>query len=190
MSTKHTATLPDGTIATRTSANRVYPFVIARGPLPVEEIRADLEAEAVHSDEFAARYAALADYLDNGGELVAREGGEFGVRYTRVFATGLPHGGAFEPFNAHRGIATIGSAEFDSVDAVRTRVSERMRKYAADAVKRSADLRERKSTATPGGWAAAAWSSRSELAARTAESTRRLDPRREVRVLDTERVSA
>lgn len=62
MTTKHTVTLPDGTTATRTSANRTYVACIAVGPRDPEvwiaSIRGDIrKAEA----ELAAMEAAIAD---------------------------------------------------------------------------------------------------------------------------------
>lgn len=191
MSTKHTATLPDGTIATRTSLNRVYPFVIALGPRAVDDVVATLTAGADESDRQAARYTATADYLENGGELVVSTvtlWGDHSVDY--VLATGLPHNGASFEGVAERGITRLGRAGHPDVETARTNVAAEMRGYAADAIARSADLRARAATATLGAWGAAAWSSRRELAEKVAASTRAKDPSREVRIIETERVSA
>lgn len=190
MSTKHTATLPDGTIATRTSANRVYPFVIAIAPRAVGDVVASLTAEADESDRNGARYTATADYLDNGGELVVSTvhlWGDHSADY--VLATGLPYNGASFEGVAERGITRIGGSGYPDVEAARTGVAAEMRRFAADATTRAAELRTAAVASTLGTWGAAAWSSRRELAERTAASIRAKDPRREVRVIDTERTS-
>lgn len=60
MSTKHTATLPDGTTATRTSANRLYPFAVAVGPRDPEVWAAHLAKQAADADATADTIAAAA----------------------------------------------------------------------------------------------------------------------------------
>lgn len=190
MSTKHTATLPDGRKATRTSANRVYPYVIAVGPLSHEQQVADYEdAIARHKTE-RDRLIALADYLEQGGELVVSHRNEFGVDHDYVLATGMPNNGNSMSWYTHRGIGTLGW-DYDgyTVDEVRTKVAARSREFAASSQQQADTIRERISTIEPDVWRADSWSSRPDLAAKAAEKVRARDRRREVRVLDTVRVT-
>lgn len=189
MSTKHTATLPDGTIAKRTSATRVYPFVIARGPLTVEHQIEDIRAGIARGVERIGYLRSVVDYLTNGGEIIEGRGPYPFESARPVHATGLPNNGHDERRDAWRGLGLMGN-EFQGMDLdeFRAKMIARFTEYADSEERRNAESEARIPTLKVGAWAAAAWSSRADLAGKTAESTRRLDPRREVLVLETERV--
>lgn len=191
MSTKHTATLPDGTIAKRTSASRVYPFVIAVGPLSVEHIVDDIRAAVGRAKERLAYLRTVVDYLANDGEIVEGTAPYPFETVRPVWATGLPNNGRDERFDVWRGLGLMsGNWSGRTLEDFRAKMIERM----TDSISREEEFvaaeGKRIAGIKVGPWKAAAWASRPDLATKTAESTRRLDPRRTVLVLDTERVEA
>ncbi len=191
MSTKHTATLPDGTIAKRTSANRSYPFVIALAPLSAEHIVDDIRASVARAEERLTYLRSVVEYLSAGGEII--EGtAPYPFQSARpVWATGLPNNGRDERYDLWRGLGLMsGEWSGTNLDDFRAKTIERMTSSIATEEAFVAGEGKRIAGIKVGTWTAAAWASRPELAAKTAESTRRLDPRREVRIIDTERVTA
>lgn len=78
MSTKHTVTLPDGTTATRTSANRTYAAAVAVGPVTREHAAESTRDAIAQHERRVAKYAAVVTFLEEGGQLVARDLG-YGV---------------------------------------------------------------------------------------------------------------
>jgi hypothetical protein len=63
MTTRHTATAPDGTVLRRTSQNKVYPFCVA-AYIPAAVARRYAERDAAEYRGMAARHQAA---IDNGG---------------------------------------------------------------------------------------------------------------------------
>lgn len=187
MTTKHTATLPDGTIAKRTSASRVYPYVIAVAPRSVESMRDDIRASNAQGEERIAYYRSVVEYLAGGGEIVEGAAPYPFDSVRPVHAPGLAYNGHDEARESWRGLGLMGEWSGVTLDDFRAKTITRFTDYADAEERRIAEAVERISTLTVGKWTASAWASRPELAEKTAESVRRLDPRREVRVLVTER---
>jgi hypothetical protein len=72
MAFKHTAVTPDGKQHHRTSQNRQYPFAVAVGPVPVDEMIDRIEHTIAYEQSNVDRYDAVVAHLQSGAGLVER----------------------------------------------------------------------------------------------------------------------
>lgn len=187
MAKKHTVTLPDGKTGRRTSENRTYPYAIAVGPLTKEQQVDDYNERIARAEAERDRLLALAEYLENDGELVVRQSNSFGFHREYVLATGILWNGNVTQNSSDRGIGTLGwDYDGHTVDEMREKVALRSREFAATAQQQADGIRERIGMIVPDRWRVAAWSSRPELAEARAQQARAADPRRSVLVLETD----
>jgi hypothetical protein len=173
MSTKHTVTLPDGTIAKRTSANRVYPYAVAVGPAPKAEVLAMLGRALKAEKGYLARYERIVAYLENGGELVTKV--DF---MTSIMAPGL---GANE--------RALGYG-----NETREGILAKYAGYAKQSANRIVQYGEEIAETTEGPeligeWTVSGWQSRAELAHKHRNHMQSVFPDRHVMVVETEYVT-
>jgi hypothetical protein len=176
MSTKHTATLPDGTEVKRTSANRVYPFMVALGPQPkaaeVEQLKAQIDQNVAYRD----RYVAAIEYVTNGGELIHTQT-TYGS--DRMTATGLK-----DPWDSRKASWII------SGPATPEALVELWAGYRDTAAKNIYALQQAIGDTLSGpdfigGWVSAGWCGSRELAERAERTQRNRTPQRSTRIIET-----
>ena len=184
MTTIHTATLPDGQTATRTSLNRSYPFVIALGPEPRANVVDRLGEKLDRVEVATAHHKRILDYVAAGGELVA-EPARQGEMFGKVRAPGLT---GIDPYRGlgwtGRDGAFIGMAGDTIAEQVTAWFSGQA--GAEDVAKIRTQIAD--TEAGPewiGGWSAVTWASRPDLAEKAAAKYR--GHGREVLILSTER---
>lgn len=182
MSTKHTVTLADGSVATRTSANRVYPYAVAVGPASKAEVIERLTKDVADNEGYLASYNEVIAYLVAGGELEVVEGYYGGAT---TYAKGLKPNRSSSRDEVARGERRIGLTG-DSVEAI----LERYRKYARDTTSsieslKTERLKVAKGPSRVGKWRVSGWSSRPELAAKERDRLAGRYPGREVVVVET-----
>jgi len=159
MSTKHTVTLPDSTIATRTSATRVYPFAVALSPETKTEIVENLRYRIERAIAYIAECEEALGYLEAGGELVTA--GDF---IKSVYAVNLPPRVTSSVHEQRRGQRWLGgsSATRESIiaDTLATKASTvtRLAEYQDQLAAAEAGPEE------VGAWSVTGWQSRLDLA--------------------------
>lgn len=199
MSIKHTATLPDGTEAKRTSKSRTYVACIAVGPTPKAAVIAGLAAEQARYREHLITYAKVAEYLENGGRLEVVTFPFVGTMVShRVMAVDLPLaelGSAYSPNRAEQrhGHPEVGFPRETIAD--RAAMLQRQVEYRDNAAEHIEHLEHRiaEVTAGPelvGNWHADSWAGRPDLAAKAAEQARKHNTGREVRILEVQRTGS
>lgn len=187
MSTKHTATLPDNTVATRTSANRVYPFTVAVGPEPKAERIARLISKIENRRAEGARYTATADYAEQGRPLAFKQGNYDKADNGKWVS---PNGAEYGRQYTYTGAITVWSIETDGTEAgARAAIVTTFREYAANAVEGVADLERQLADAKTGpeligGWHVSGWQSRADLAAKEQGKMQGVYPLRTVVILE------
>jgi hypothetical protein len=184
MSTKHTATLPDNTVATRTSANRVYPFAVAVGPAPKSEIIASLAYSVKEHTGYADEAQEIIDYITNGGEikLLGSAGWE------SMYATGLKPRRSRSANEARLGMRRVGLSYTEGKGTMAEQAIAFHAEILADALERAANAALKHAMAGDGpefvgGWFVSGWQSRADLAAKERDKMSRAYPGREVTVL-------
>jgi hypothetical protein len=196
MSTKHSAILPDGTVATRKSENNVYPFLVAVGPAPKAEVIAGLHADIDYQSKLAARYTVAADYAEAGRSMKLRA-----ARYTPKADEGswiateaearaeLGQDVELGRQYTYTGQITVSDIVVDGTEAsARAAIVTTYRGYAAGCVERVANRKQAIADAEAGpdlvgSWRVSGWQSRSDLAAKQRDKMRRSFPAREVVVI-------
>ena len=182
MTTIHTATLPDGTIAYRTSRNRVYSHVIAIGPRARADVVRYLEDDLVREELSVAGHRRIIEYVKAGGELVLGEKRSF---LRSVHAPGLT---GIDPY---RGIGWVGNDGTFLLTEGETLAVQVITWYSQFADEERLTSRRAKITDTAagpewiGGWEAMTWASRPDLAEKAA--ARHRGHGREVAIIETER---
>lgn len=183
MTTQHTATLPDGTIGKRTTASRFYPYCVALSPQPKAELTARLEAEAAEYREQATAYAAVLDYLHEGGplvEVIADYPGGKGA----VYAVDLKPRASSSANERRRGQRHLGLGE--NRDDIVAKYAE-YRDHALGAVVRN-ETKAAEAEAGPelvGTWGVAGWHGRLYLATKERARVAALYPLRDVVIVET-----
>lgn len=184
MSTKHTVTFPDGTTATRTSANRSYPFAVAISPMPRAERIQRLQDSARTSASYIADYQEVIDYLQAGGEIERTEG-----FLPTVYATNLKPGRSRSGNEQSRGQRSIGFRD-DTREEIVAKY-EGYRTSCEEAVAK-AEREIAEAEAGPdlvGGWHLSGWQSRDDLARKERDRMAGVYPGRQVLILDSERIT-
>lgn len=183
MSTIHTVTLPDNTTARRTSANRVYPFVIALEPPVTARL---LEAAEADLARFTAHQAVLietAEYLEAGRPVRLGEPNSLG--WANLYLVESTH------LQNDRGIGWVSDGQFQG-RSVEGTLQEQAAAWFRTVITSDEHLvaRIERLKAAPercGNWEAVTWCSRSDLATKAAAQYGTAD-RRAV-ILDTTMVT-
>lgn len=184
MSTKHIATLPDGTIVKRTSAGRVYPYTVAVSPMPRAELVEILERRIAASVEYNADYAEVLNYARMGGELV-----EVG---NSIFATNLApkrHADRQAQARGQRNVGwTFGRNEGrDFAEIVLEQYADHLVRGERCLAKEELELEAAiTGPALVGPWFVTGWQSRNDLALKESDRARGCYRNREVRIVETE----
>lgn len=162
---KHRITLPDGTVATRSSKNRTYTHVVALGPVNAGHLVTLARKSIERCERGISEHQHVIDFVESGGEFTVRND-SFGPNYS------LPNGSrvsvAFRAEDPKEG----------ALDWAREGV-EALQLSAARDLAKIAELE-----AGPefvGTWVAASWASRADLAEKATTQFRHLG--REVRAL-------
>lgn len=184
MSTIHTVTLPDNTTARRTSANRVYPFVIALEPPVTARLLEAAEADLVRLRKHNSQMIAVAEYLEAGGSVHLGEPNALG--WANVYLTDAAH-----LQSSDRGIGWISDGKFQG-RTVEGTLQEQAAAWFRSVVSSDEHLAARvdQLKAAPerfGDWEAVTWCSRADLATKAAAQYGTAD-RRAV-ILDTTMVT-
>jgi hypothetical protein len=180
MSIRHSVTLPDGTVATRTSENRVYSHVVVQGPEPKATVLERQHRTLSRMQSERAHSQRIVDY--------AEAGGEFTVNLTgNLFAPGLtdldPYRGLGWTSHDGRFLGQEGDTFAEQVIGWfgQRNSIENIRKV-------EAEIQATESGPEwVGPWAARTWSSRLGLATKAAVKYQ-VDGR-EVRILETVRLA-
>lgn len=185
MSTKHTATLPDNTVATRTSANRVYPFAVAVGPAPKSEIIASLAYSVKEHTGYADEAQEIIDYITNGGEikLIGSAGWEC------MYATGLKPRRSRSGNESRLGMRRVGLSYTEGKGTMAEQAIAFHAEILAGEQRSAADAALKHAMATDGpefvgGWHVSGWQSRADLAAKEQGKMQACYPGRTVVILE------
>lgn len=170
MSTKHTVTLPDGTIGKRTSANRVYPFAVAVAPMPRAELVGILERRIAASLKYNAGYRETLAYVEAGGELV-----EVGHSIFAVNLEPVPYADREAEARGQRNVGwTFGSNEGrDFAEIVLMQYAEYLAIGERTLIAEELALKEAiEGPAVVGSWTVHGWQSREDLARKELDKVR------------------
>lgn len=176
MSTRHSVTLPDGTIATRTSENRSYSHVVVQGPESKATVLERQHRTLSRMQSERAHSQRIVDY--------AEAGGEFTVNLTgNLFAPGLAD---LDPYRGLGWVSHDGKFLGQEGDTFAEQVIEWFNKRSTieSIQKMEAEIQATESGPEwVGAWEARTWSSRLGLAEKAAVKFR-VDGR-EVRIIET-----
>lgn len=183
MSTKHTVTLPDGTIGKRTSANRVYPFAVAVGPMPRAELVEILERRIIDEKAYLVNYREVLAYVQAGGELVQHR--------ESIFATGLLPAKSSSHFSRSLGQRDVGwtfgtNKGRDLAEVVVESYSDYLGRGESALTKHELALKAAiEGPALIGTWTVHGWQSRDDLARKELDKVRGYFRGRDVAIVES-----